>query len=373
MDYNKVKIIKKIGFGMFGTTYLIKLGKKKYAMKIQKILESDVEKDFSKGIWREMDLYKYISKMPEEYRSFFCNLHSYEISNNCNHIQERMWTPPANSELGKQIAELDKSTYCIKYIMDYEGQKTLYNYLEQKLSKKKIYSILLQICNITLLLYKGGYFHNDMQPGNIMVVPTKKKYFTIMGKKVPFYGKQLVAIDYGDVSHKKFGEGFKKNNMMSYLYKELSWNLFNVILDTGKLQKDCRKKGEKLPFEKNANFLENFRKKLFLENKKILNKYAEKYLRIHPEAKELYMDVVKNIDKVEKMSDLTRGRDPDYHFRNLLNKMEYNFALDYPKKYMKMMGWCSLPRFNLSKKDVVKILESKNYKDYIKYFLSKIE
>jgi len=260
---------------------------------------------------------------------------------------------------------LDASNYCIKYLLDYEGSITLNDYMEKKLSRRRIYSILLQICNITLLLYKGGYFHNDMQPGNIMVIPTKKKYFYLMGKKVPFYGRQLVAIDYGDVSHKKFGEGFIKNNRLAYLYYELSWNLFNVIFDGLKLEKDCRKKGEKLPYEKNSNFLDNFRKKLFIDHRKIVNKYAEKYLRVCPEARELFMDVIKNIGKVEKMSDLTRGRDPDYYFRILLNKMEYNFAIDYPKEYMKFMGWCSLPHFRLPKKDVLKIMESKNYKKMI--------
>ena len=365
MNFNNVKIIKKIGYGMFGTTYLVRIGKKKYAMKIQKILKSDIKRDFSKGIWREMDLYKYINKMPKESRSFFCNLHYFEISDNCNHTQERRWNPPVDSDLGKQVAELDASNYCIKYLLDYEGSITLNDYMEKKLSRRRIYSILLQICNITLLLYKGGYFHNDMQPGNIMVVPTKKKYFYLMGKKVPFYGRQLVAIDYGDVSHKKFGEGFTKNNGLAYLYYELSWNLFNVIFDGLKLEKDCRKKGEKLPYEKNSNFLDNFRKKLFIDHKKIVNKYAEKYLRVFPEAREMFMDVIKNIGKVEKMSDLTRGRDPDYYFRILLNKMEYNFAMDYPKEYMKLMGWCSLPRFRLPKKDVLEIMESKSYKKII--------
>lgn len=36
--FNKVKTIKKLGSGMFGTTYLVKYQNKKYALKIQKIL-----------------------------------------------------------------------------------------------------------------------------------------------------------------------------------------------------------------------------------------------------------------------------------------------------------------------------------------------
>ena len=44
MNLSNIKIIKKIGSGMLGTTYLIMLNDKKYAMKIQNILKNDRKK-----------------------------------------------------------------------------------------------------------------------------------------------------------------------------------------------------------------------------------------------------------------------------------------------------------------------------------------
>ena len=62
MDFSNFNIIKKLGSGMYGTTYLIKKDDKKYAMKIQKILPEHVNQNLSIGIWREIDLYNYKNK-----------------------------------------------------------------------------------------------------------------------------------------------------------------------------------------------------------------------------------------------------------------------------------------------------------------------
>ena len=83
---------------------------------------------------------------------------------------------------------------------------TLTSFLQKNdINSKLAYSFALQIAKITLTLYKGGYSHNDMHFGNIMVTKTSKKYFTLNNKKIPYCGYQLNSIDYGEVLHKKFG------------------------------------------------------------------------------------------------------------------------------------------------------------------------
>jgi serine/threonine protein kinase len=87
---DKVKIIKKIGYGMYGTTYLANYNGKLYAVKIQHILEKDKKKDYKNEIWREFDLYKYIDTLNKEDQVFFTKLYDYKIYDNCTHIQDSL-------------------------------------------------------------------------------------------------------------------------------------------------------------------------------------------------------------------------------------------------------------------------------------------
>ncbi len=44
IDFNKLKKIKELGAGVFGTAYLVELDGKKYVLKTQKILSSHKKK-----------------------------------------------------------------------------------------------------------------------------------------------------------------------------------------------------------------------------------------------------------------------------------------------------------------------------------------
>lgn len=63
IDFDDVKILKKLGAGVFGTTYLAKYENEQYALKIQHILKKDIKKSFKSALWREIDLFKYIDKL----------------------------------------------------------------------------------------------------------------------------------------------------------------------------------------------------------------------------------------------------------------------------------------------------------------------
>ena len=47
IDFNKLKKIKELGAGVFGTAYLVELDGKKYVLKTQKILSSHKKKNLS--------------------------------------------------------------------------------------------------------------------------------------------------------------------------------------------------------------------------------------------------------------------------------------------------------------------------------------
>ena len=66
IDFEKVHIIKELGHGLYGTTYLAKYNMKQdeeYALKIQHVLEKDIKNNYNNEIWRELSLYKYINTL----------------------------------------------------------------------------------------------------------------------------------------------------------------------------------------------------------------------------------------------------------------------------------------------------------------------
>ena len=68
---DNIKIVDKIASGMFGTTYLCKYKNKSYALKVQHILKKDIKKNYKSEMYREIDLYEYIDKMPSKDQIFF--------------------------------------------------------------------------------------------------------------------------------------------------------------------------------------------------------------------------------------------------------------------------------------------------------------
>jgi serine/threonine protein kinase len=90
INFDDLQIIKKLGSGTFGTSYLVKTIKnnKKYVLKTQKIFYSDKKlkekvRDYKEQIWREIDLHEFINKIKDTNdQSFFTKLYDYKIFNN---------------------------------------------------------------------------------------------------------------------------------------------------------------------------------------------------------------------------------------------------------------------------------------------------
>ncbi len=95
IELDNYKIIEKLGNGVFGTTYKVKIGSKYYALKRQKILDSELIKDIGydqkissdmlgSKIWREI----YFSKKMSNISEHFMKLYNYKIIYNCSHMQK---------------------------------------------------------------------------------------------------------------------------------------------------------------------------------------------------------------------------------------------------------------------------------------------
>lgn len=197
---DECKIIKKLGSGMFGTTYLVTYKNKKYALKIEHILETDVKKNMSSPTWREIN---FANTMGKKYPNHFLTLFDYDIIDTCEHTQKySMDIKNVPKQFQTIIKNLAKSSYCSRKLyslIDITLQQIL-----NKLTKDQIYSILIQVTNAVYLMHKAGYTHCDLHPGNIGLIKTSNPYIKIFGNNIPTHGYICQIIDYGDVLHKKF-------------------------------------------------------------------------------------------------------------------------------------------------------------------------
>ncbi len=102
-----IKVIKKLGSGVIGTTYLLSINNKHHVGKIEKILEKNIVYDTSYSFWREIEFSKFANTYPEH----FMTLKSWSITKDCNHKQP---TPPLyiQGKHRKDLIDINNSTYC---------------------------------------------------------------------------------------------------------------------------------------------------------------------------------------------------------------------------------------------------------------------
>lgn len=339
MDFSKIKVIKKLGAGMWGTVYLIDYENKKYAMKVQKILEEEKTQNPKFPIWRELLFFNDVNKMPRDAQKFFCRLHGFKIQACEKYKHIRPKNSPQNSIFFEKFKKMNASNICILLVMDYLGSISLYDYLQTSPPAKKIYTILLQICKINKIMSDMKYSHNDLHPSNLMVTQTKS-------------GIQLVAIDYGNVTNASYGKTLS-NDSEEYYFLDLTKSLFYVLQNRPKLEKNCRLQKKKFPYEIKKKYEEEVWEMLFQQYEKIIDAYAEKYLRLYPHLQKSYLEFKKGGGS---------NKNDIIVFRI---KIMNNFMLDHPQEYMKVTGWCSPPEFILPKKDVLEILGCKTRDDYL--------
>ena len=389
IDFNEIKILKELGAGMVGTTYLAEYKHKQYALKIQHILEEDKIKDFKNEMWRELDLYEYINNLDKEEQLFFTRLHEYKIYNDCKHIQKRPFALKANNEFHNKLKKLDESDWCVKYLLDYKGNMTLHKFLStKKLTEQQIYSLMLQICKIIYTLYKGGYAHGDLHPQNIMITKTTKKYFNFMDKKIPYCEYQLSAIDFGNVIHKKFNIKYSGSKSLflidseRYMFREIFDRTYHVIDNFSKNWEIYKKKKTKMPWEKKSNIVDYIRKKILLKHPDFVTMAKFKYFKSFPKAEKIFNKLIEELhnkkNKTKYINDIikeiTDNNLSDIHyFLNLIIRLVFEFDLFFPETYSKYAGWISYFENPLPKNIVLDLLTINNYKDYIDYLIKKIE
>lgn len=217
---NNSIITKNIGYGYFGTTYMVKYNGKKYAMKIQKILQSQLKPSTEHMIWREIYFAKVMSKYPNQFEKIYC----YQITTNCKNIRT-----------GNK--ELNSSQYCIRIIFDLK-EGVLKDLMKKvTLSEKHIYSFISQVIYAIYLMKKHNFIHTDLHNKNIAYVKTSKKQIRLNDIDVNTFGYIYSIIDYGCVLHPKFKNVWETNKRqllndtldMKWIMFLLLYNYYEII------------------------------------------------------------------------------------------------------------------------------------------------
>jgi hypothetical protein len=225
-NMDDIIILKTLGSGLFGTTYLVKHKNKLYALKRQKILKSYILKGTKYPMWREFKFYKWIDKLNENDQKFFMKLYDYKFYANCNYDNKSY----ANDYI---IEKLNKSKHCLDLLLDLKDG-VLANIIKQ-LSIKQYVSMVIQYVYAIYLMAKNKYDHTDLHLYNYTFknIPTHK-IIKVSGYKIPSYGYQFSIIDYGLIKHVSFEMGRKErikyNNHIKYNH---DMNMFFIYVLTG--------------------------------------------------------------------------------------------------------------------------------------------
>ena len=246
------------------------------------------------------------------------------------------------------------------FLIDYLGPCTLDHYFAvQSPSKKQLLSILLQISTIVTILEKGGYSHNDLHMGNIMIQSTNKKTFKCNGHDIPFYGNSIHLIDYGEVMHTKHKNKYEFRKLFltdrkKYVFNEYYRLIIDILTNFNKYVEDCKKKKKKLPWE----------------YKNYYYKGISKIVQNHPEfissIKKKYSEEYANIDEAFAHPEMFKK---NYSISQIQYRMVSEFQILHPKLFSNYFRWHSYHLCLLPKKNMLQILNMETLQDTDDYFI----
>jgi serine/threonine protein kinase len=261
INIDDVDILTELGHGVYGTVYLVEYKNKKYALKIEKVLESDIPDKNSK-IFKQIE---FSQKISNKYPNQFINLYAHDINYNCNLVQQLVSGQQLSSDY---IKKRNKSTICTRYLFSLIDGSV--DTIIDSLNCKQIYSLLCQTMFAIHLLEKHGYVHGDIHMGNIGYIKTKKVYINILGFRIPTFGYLYKLIDYGSIMNKNDKNDKKQMQQFNYYFKREMFLLASeILIDYGDFWRHVAKYNIKI------NRFKDF--KVFMKSKE--NKILKEYIK----------------------------------------------------------------------------------------------
>jgi serine/threonine protein kinase len=199
-----MKRLKVLGKGVFATTYLVKKGNTKYALKVQKY--SDFNKD---NIKTELEFVDVAKKYPDQFMV----------------LEEHWFVEKCKENVGldnikyPEIKKHKKSNLCINLLYSLKDG-TLDNF-KGIFNNDILNSFIIQMVFIFYLLEKNNFYHQDIHLGNIGYTKTNKKTIKIFGFDIPTYGYIFSLIDYGSMTRTVPYKGY--TDIASLIFELHSW------------------------------------------------------------------------------------------------------------------------------------------------------
>jgi len=204
----KYKLEKIISYGSNAVMYKVKIKGKYYALRRQKISDSDalIIKGFEKKNLEDLISYSfilniYINQILNNFNSsHFLKLYDYKLSktNFKYPIDDFILKNKAFIEKTPQILdkfkEQDKMRYSVDTLTDLKDGDL--DEIINTLNKKQIYSLFIQIFYALNILHSNNILHNDPNIKNICYIKTNIKNIKIFNLLVPTYGYIYSLIDY---------------------------------------------------------------------------------------------------------------------------------------------------------------------------------
>lgn len=188
-----------------------------------------------------------------------------------------------------------------------------------------------------MLLYEGGYSHNDLHSGNMMINKTDNTYFDFYGKKIKYNGYQISVIDYGEVMHTKFGKkdtpwkNMFSTNRTEYMFFEMYYTTINIVNNFGKYIDDCNKKKKEFPWVKHPNLNDDVTKKILAKHGKFFYEASKKYVKLFPKSEKLMNVVLKKINGKKTIGGLVNEDNNSSSFWFTIGHVIEEFNVKYPK------------------------------------------
>lgn len=326
-----IKIIKELGSGAFGTTYMIKKDGKYYAFKRQKILNKYIKNATRYSLGRELKFYSWINKLDNDDQQFFMKMHDYKIYK-CDAKYGTKKNPKKKNKFNMIFDKLDKSKICLDLLLDLKDGTLKDLYIK---SKKQMISILIQCIYTIYLMLKSGYIHTDLHLKNIAYKKVNKNKMIKINilnhiYKFKSYGYQISFIDYGLILNNRFQLDNKERKDYDLLL-EHNYDLGMILIHLMEARYIFKDKDKRVNFVK--KLYEN--KTLYLRIKNLIlndHPYLEKYYKHFEKDQDriaffLYFEIVQYVliyDKKLLSSAFKKRYEPNFLDQNILEYIKLN-------------------------------------------------